>query len=48
MARRYRYEYLMRKKAREQAKEERLANQTEREKELREALGWILYILIRI
>ena len=46
MARRYRYEYLMRKKAREQAKEERLANQTEREKELREALGWILYILI--
>ena len=46
MARRYRYEYLMRKKAREQAKEERLANQTDREKELREALGWILYILI--
>ena len=46
MARRYRYEYLMRKKAREQAKEERLASQPEREKELREALGRILYILI--
>jgi len=46
MARRYRYEYRMRKKAREQAKEERLANRTEREKELREAWRWILYILI--
>lgn len=46
MARRYRYEYRMRKLAREKAKEERLANQTDREKELREAIGWIVYILI--
>ena len=46
MARRYRYEYLMKKKARERAKEERLANQTDRERELRETLGWIVYILI--
>ena len=46
MARRYRYEYRLRKKAREQAKAERLANQTERERELREAIGWIVYILI--
>ena len=36
----------MRKKAREEAKAERLANQTDREKELREALGWIIYILV--
>ena len=48
MARRYRYEYRMRKKAREKAKEERLANQTDRERELREAFGWIIYILIVI
>ena len=46
MARRYRYEYRMRKKAREQAKTERLANLTDRDKELREAIGWIVYILI--
>lgn len=46
MARRYRYEYRMRKKAREEAKAERLANQTERERELREAIGWVVYILI--
>jgi len=46
MARRYRYEYLVKKKAREQAKEERLATQTDRERELRETLGWIVYILI--
>ena len=46
MARRYRYEYLMKKKAKERARAERLANQTDREKELREALGWIIYILI--
>lgn len=46
MARRYRYEYLMKKKAKESAKEERLANQTDREKELREIIGWIVYILI--
>ena len=46
MARRYRYEYRMRKLAKERAKAERLANQTDREKELREAIGWIIYILI--
>lgn len=48
MARRYRYEYLMKKKAREEAREVRLANQTERDGELKEVLGWILYILIVI
>ncbi len=46
MARRYRYEYLVKKKAKERAKAERLANQTDRERELREAIGWIVYILI--
>lgn len=46
MARRYRYEYLMKKKARERKKAERLANQTERERELHEVLGWIIYLLI--
>ena len=46
MARRYRYEYRMRKKAKEKAKAEKLANQTDKEKELREAIGWIVYILI--
>lgn len=48
MARRYRYEYRMKKKAKEKAKAERLANQSDKERELREALGWILYILIVI
>ena len=46
MARRYRYEYLMKKKAKEQAKKERQDSMTEKQKELREVLGWILYILI--
>ena len=46
MARRYRYEYLLKKKAKEQEKAERFANQTDRERELREAIGWIVYILI--
>lgn len=48
MARRYRYEYLMKKKAREKAKAEKLAKQTARERELREVLGWIIYIVIVI
>ena len=48
MARRYRYEYRLRKKAREKAKAERLANRSEKEKELREILGWIVYVLIVI
>lgn len=46
MAKRYRYEYRMRKKAREQAKAEKLENQTDKEKELREVIGWLVYILI--
>lgn len=48
MARRYRYEYLMKKRAKERAKQERLAKQTETEKGLRELLGWVVYILIVI
>ena len=55
MARRYRYEYLLKKKAKEKARQERLEareqeleNKTDREKELREILGWIVYILIVI
>ncbi len=48
MARRYRYEYRMRKQARERAKAERLKNQTDRQKELKELLGWIIYILVVI
>ena len=48
MARRYRYEYRQRKKAREQARQERLANMSDREKQLREVLGWIGYIVIII
>lgn len=46
MARRYRYEYLVKKKAKERARAEREANMTDREKELREVLGWIVYIVI--
>lgn len=49
MARRYRYEYRQRKKAREKAKEARRLrreNCSEKEKELRELLGWVVYILI--
>lgn len=48
MARRYRYEYRQRKKAREQARKERLANMSDREKELREILSWIGYIVMII
>ena len=55
MARRYRYEYRQKKKAREEAraehlaeKEERLSQRSDREKELREILGWVVYILIVI
>lgn len=49
MARRYRYEYRQRKKAREKAREERRLrreNCSEKERELRELLGWVVYILI--
>ena len=51
MARRYRYEYRQRKKAREKAKAARRLrreNCSEKEKELRELLGWVVYILIVI
>ena len=53
MARQYRYEYLLRKKAREKEKElraaqkeERLAAQSHTERKIRELLGWVAYILI--
>lgn len=53
MARRYRYEYRLRKKAREKAraerarlKEEKLAEKTPLQRELREVLGWVVYVLI--
>ncbi len=48
MARRYRYEYRQRKKAREKARKIRLANMSDKEKELREILGWCVYIIIII
>lgn len=46
MARRYRYEHWKKKRAREKAKAERLANRTEAEKTVREVAGWIVYILV--
>jgi signal peptidase I len=53
MARRYRYEYRQRKKAKELAKLQREAEReakegqrSDREKELREVLGWVVYILV--
>ena len=46
MARRYRYEHWKKKRAREKAKAERLANQSDAEKTVRELLGWVVYILI--
>ena len=53
MARRYRYEYRQRKKAKELAKLQREAERqaveaqrSDRERELREVLGWIVYILV--
>ena len=46
MARRYRYEYWKKKRARERAKAERLANQSDAAKTVRELLGWVVYILI--
>ena len=51
MARRYRYEYLMRKRAKERARlerEERLQNLSSSEKKIRELLGWGLYIVVLI
>ncbi len=46
MARRYRYEYRQKKRAKEKRKAERLANMSDKEKDLRELLGWVVYILI--
>lgn len=46
MARRYRYEYLQRKKEKQAAREERLASRSDREKAVREILGWVGYILV--
>ena len=46
MARRYRYEYWKKKRARERVKAERLANRTEAEKAVRELAGWIVYIFV--
>lgn len=48
MARRYRYEHWKKKRAREKAKAERLANQSDAERAIREVLGWVVYILIVI
>lgn len=48
MARRYRYEHWKKKRERERVKEERLANQSPAEKNVRELLGWVVYILIVI
>ena len=46
MARKYRLEQRVKKKARAKKKEERLANMTEREKKIRELLGWAMYIVL--
>lgn len=53
MARRYRYEHLQRKKAREEMKalrakekEEKLNARSDKEKEIREAISWIIYIIL--
>lgn len=51
MARRYRYEYLMRKRAKERAKmerEERLKNLSSSEKKMRELFGWVAYIVVLV
>ena len=51
MARRYRYEYLVKKRAKEQAKmekEERLQNLSSSEKKIRELFGWVAYIVVLV
>lgn len=51
MARRYRYEYLMRKRAKERARkerEERLQSLSSGEKKIRELLGWAAYIVVLV
>ena len=51
MARRYRYEYLMRKRAKERTRmerEERLKNLSSSEKKIRELIGWVAYIVVLV
>ena len=51
MARRYRYEYLMRKRAKERARkerEERIQNLSSIERKVRELIGWELYIAVLV
>lgn len=51
MARRYRYEYLMRKRAKERARlerAERLQNLSSSEKKMRELFGWVAYIVVLV
>ena len=51
MARRYRYEYLMRKRAKERARkerEERIQNLSSSERKVRELIGWGLYIAVLV
>ena len=51
MARRYRYEYLMKKRAKERARmerEERLQNLSSSEKKMRELFGWVAYIVVLV
>ena len=51
MARRYRYEYLMRKRAKEWARmerEEKLKNLSSSERKMRELFGWVAYIVVLV
>lgn len=46
MARRYRYEYWKKKRAKEREKAEKLKNRSDGERTVRELFGWVVYILI--
>lgn len=51
MARRYRYEYLMKKRAKQRARmerEERVQNLSSSEKKMRELFGWVAYIVVLV
>ena len=51
MARRYRYEYLMRKRAKERARmerEEKLKNLSSSERKMCELFGWVAYIVVLV
>ena len=51
MARRYRYEYLMKKRAKERARmerEERLQNLSSSGEKMRELFGWVAYIVVLV